>query len=105
MESQIVDVDHPLHTLRHLNVNARVVNKDARVNKIWLTLSLAASQTRQQAIRLDQRHACLRQTNSISNPERKLSAGKIRIIEDRIESRRAFVGRIAITLCPKERTL
>src|SRR5215213_11552703 len=105
MEPQIVEVDYSLHTLRDFNVNSRVVNKNPGVHKIRLPLNLTASQTRQQAIRLDQPHACLRQPNSISNPKRELSANKVRIVEDSIEARGTFVSWITIALRPKERTL
>src|ERR1051325_9471347 len=104
MKTQIVDVNHSLHSLRHFNIHSRIVNKDPRIHKIRLALNLAASQTRQQTIRLDQPDACLRQTNSVSHPERKLSADEIRIVEDGVESRCALVSRIAVTLCPENRT-
>ena len=104
VKPQIVHIHNRLDTLRHFDIHARVVNKNSGINKIRLALNLAASQTRQQTVRLDQSHARLRQANSISNPKRKLPADKIRIVEDRIETRSAFVGRIAVALCPQERS-
>src|SRR5262245_21130998 len=104
MKPQIVDVDHSLYALRDFNIDAAVVNKKSRIHKIRLALSFTASQTRQQTVRLDQPDARLRQTNSISNPVRKLPTGKIRIVKDRVKARGAFVSWIAIALRPKKRT-
>src|ERR1044072_8652995 len=103
MKAQGVDVNHSLHSLRQFNIHSRVVNKDPRIHKIRLPLNLTAPQTRQQAIRLDQPDARLRQANSVSYPERKLPAHKIRSVEDRIEAGGASVNRIAVTLRPEER--
>src|SRR5678816_2366186 len=85
------------------SIHAAVVDVDSGIHEIRLALRLAASQRRQQTIRLDQPHTRLRQTNSISDPVRKLPTSKIRIVENRIEARSAFVSRIAIALCPEKR--
>src|SRR5215467_10343538 len=105
MKSQVVNIHHRLHTLRHVDIDATVVNKNSGVDKIRLPLRLAAAQTRQQTVRLDQAHACLRQTNSIPHPVRKLPASKIRIVKDRVEACCAIVSRVAIALCPQKRAL
>src|SRR6185503_12549751 len=103
MKPKIVDIDHCLRALRDFNIESCVVNKNPRIHKISLPLDLAASQTRQQTVRLDQPHARLRQANPIANPECKLPTNKIRIVEDRIEARRMLVCWIRITLRPEER--
>src|SRR5262249_26012739 len=75
------------------------------IDEIRLSLSLAAAQTRQQTIRLDQTNTGLRQANPIAHPKRKLSAGKIRIVKDRIEASGAIIRRILVPLRPQKRTL
>src|SRR6185369_10191548 len=67
--------------------------------------NLAASQARQKTVRLHQADACLRQTNPVANPKRKLSTCKIRIVEDRIEARGPVVRRVRVALRPQERAL
>src|SRR6185369_6183294 len=78
VKPQEVDVEDGFDSLRQFHINAAVVNKDSGIYEICLSLRLAASQTRQQTVCLDQADTGLRQTNSISNPERKLPAHKIR---------------------------
>src|SRR3569832_1587526 len=105
MEAQVVDIDHGLDPLRDLDIDAAVVNKDAGIHKVGLALDLAAAQTRQQTVWLDQADTGLRESNSIPHPERKLTTGEIRIVEDGVEAGRSLVCRIAITLRPEERAL
>src|ERR1044072_1959802 len=104
MEAQVVDVDHRLDSLRHLDINAAVVNKDAGIHEVCLSLDFAAAQTRQQTVRLDQADARLRETNSIAHPKRKLTTGEIRIVEDGVEARGSIVCRITVALRPEERS-
>src|SRR5437764_5038115 len=85
VKKQVVYVDNCLDALRQLDVDARVVNVDPWIDEIRLPLNLAAAQTRQQTVWLDQAHAGLGQTDPVAHPKRKLTAGKIRIVEDRIE--------------------
>src|SRR5690349_13783145 len=82
MKAQVVYVHDCFHTLRQLNIDAGVVNEEAGIDEVCLSLNLAAAQSRQETIRLDQAHAGLRQTNSVAHPERKLPAGEVRIVED-----------------------
>src|SRR5215211_5582111 len=105
MKAQVVDIDHGFDSLCDFKVNAAVVNKDPGIHKVCLSLNLAASQTRQKTVRLDQARAGLRETNSIAHPERKLTTNEIRLIEDRIEPRSPVVCWIAVTLRPEERSL
>ena len=104
MKPQIVGVEDRLDSLRHFDINSGVVNKDARIDKICLSLSLAAAQTRQETIRLDQTHTRLRQTNAVAVPERKLPADEIWIVEDRIKAGRLIVSGIRVTLRPEKRS-
>src|SRR5215813_1019620 len=102
MKAQVVNVEYGFQPLRDFSINAGVVDKDAGVHEIRLPLSLAATQARQQTVGLHQSHSRLRQANSISIPERKLAANQIWVIQNRVEPRCLSVGRIGITLCPKE---
>ena len=101
MKPQIVDIENCLDPLRHFNIKTGVVNKDPWIHKIRLPLNLATSQTRQQAIRLDQADASLRQSNSVAYPKRKLPANKIRIVKDRVETR-PFMSVGLLSPCAKK---
>src|ERR1700754_2376925 len=105
MKAQIVHIHNCLDPLRQFNINAAVVKKKPRIDKIRLPLNLAAAQTRQQTVRLDQPDASLRQTNSIAHPKRKLTTSEIRIVEDRIKPISSVIRRIRISLCPQKRAL
>src|SRR6185503_12075758 len=67
-------------------------------------LDLAAAKRRQQAVRLNQSHTCLRQTNSVSVPKRKLTADEVRIVKNRIEPVCSIVRRILVALRPEDRS-
>src|SRR5437868_1151837 len=69
METQIVNVEDRFHALSNIGVNARVVNKDARIHKVSLALKLTAAQTRQDAIGLDQANARLGQPDAVAIPK------------------------------------
>src|SRR6185369_3151720 len=89
MKAQVVDIDYGLDPLRQLDINAAVVNQDPGIHEVCLSLSLAAPQTRQKTVRLDQTDTSLRETNAIAHPEGKLTTHEIRNVEDRVEARRA----------------
>src|SRR6185295_16161253 len=105
MKAQVVDIDHGFDPLRQLDINAAVVNQDAGIHEVCLSLDLAAPQTRQKTVRLDQSNTSLREANAVAYPERKLPTGEIRIVEDRVEACRSIVGRIAVALRPEKRAL
>src|SRR5437764_465459 len=69
MKTQVVNIEDCFHALSDIGVNARVVNKDAGIDKVRLALNLAAAQTRQNAIGLDQANAGLGQPDAIAIPE------------------------------------
>src|SRR6185369_16936127 len=79
MKTQVVDIDYGLDPLRQIDINASVVNQDPGIHEVCLSLDLAAPQTRQKTVRLDQTDAGLRETNSVTHPERKLPTHEIRI--------------------------
>src|SRR6185436_2681136 len=91
-------------TLRHFYIDSRVIDEDSGVNKVRLTLDLAAAQARQKTVGLDQTDARLRKTYAITIPKRKLSADEIRIIENRVEAVSLTIGRVLITLRPEKRS-
>src|SRR5689334_9876346 len=105
MKAQIVYVHDCFHALRQLNVDAGVVNEEAGIDEVCLSLNLAAAQCRQETVRLDQVHAGLRQTNSVAHPERKLPTGEVWIVEDRIETSGSSIRRIPVSLSPQKRAL
>ena len=104
MKAQVIHVEDSLQPLRHFHVHARVVNKDSGIDEVRLTFNLAAAQAGQNAVRLNQANTCLRQTNPVAIPKRKLSADKIRIVEDRVEARRLTIRRILVALRPEKRS-
>ena len=69
MKSQIVGIKDRFNALRNFDIQARIVDKDPRIDEICLPLNLAASETRQKTVRLDQSDACLCQSDPISIPE------------------------------------
>ena len=52
MKPQIVHIENCFEALSNFSIDAYVVNKNSGINKIRLALSLAASQTRQEAVPL-----------------------------------------------------
>ena len=103
MKAQIVHVDDCFHALRQLDVDAGVVNEDAGIDEVRLSLNLAAAQRRQKTVRLDQAHTRLRQTNSVAHPKRKLPASEVRIVEDGVEASGSSIRRIPVSLSPQKR--
>ena len=87
MKPQIVDIENCFDSLSQLDVDAGVINVDAGIDKICLALNFAATQTWQHAVWLHEADACLRQTNTVAVPIRKLAANKIRIIKNGVKSR------------------
>ena len=69
MKAQIVDVEDGLDALRDININSGVVNKDSGIDEVRLSLSLAAAQTRQDAVGLNEADASLRQSDALPIPE------------------------------------
>src|SRR2546423_14145336 len=104
MKAQVVHIEDCFDSLRHFHIDAAVINKNAGIDEVRLALDLAATQRRQDAVWLNQANPCLRQANSISIPKRKLSADKIRIVKDRVETISFTVSWILITLRPEKRS-
>jgi hypothetical protein len=104
MEPQVIQVQDGFDSLRDLNVNARVVNKNPGINEVRLPFDLTAAQTGQNAIRLDQPDASLRQPNAVTVPKRKLSTDEIWIVKDSVKPVRLAVRGILVALGPKERS-
>src|SRR4030095_10029330 len=98
MEPKIVGVKDCLHPLRYFNIDAGVIDEDSGIEEVRLPLNLAAPQTREQTVRLDQTNPRLRETNAITDPERKLATDKIWIVEDRVEPCGSVVSRITVSL-------
>jgi hypothetical protein len=69
MKPQIVNIENCLQALGDFNVDAHVEDEYSRVNEIRLTLSLAASQTWQDAVWMDQPNTSLGQSYSVAVPE------------------------------------
>src|SRR5437867_4532282 len=102
MKTQIVHVEYGFHSLGDLGIDAAVVDKNSRIDKVGLAFSFAAAQGGQDAVRLNQANTGLGQTYPVAVPKRELSADKIWIVEDRIEAVRLTVGGILIALREKE---
>src|SRR5437762_13647147 len=103
MKPQIIHVEYSLNALRQFHINTRVVDKNARIDEIRLALNLAAAQTGQQTVWLDQPDSGLRQPYAVAIPKRELSARKIRIVKDCIKARSLVVCGIFVSLRPQER--
>ena len=69
MKTQVVHIEYSLQPLGNFHVDARVVDKDPGIHEISLSLGLAAPETRQETVWLDQAHAGLRQANPVSIPK------------------------------------
>src|SRR5258705_13713305 len=105
MKPKVVDVEYRLQALRNFNIHASVIDEYSRVDEVCLSLDLAASQTWQQAIRLNQTHTGLGQANAIPNPEGKLPTNEVWIIEDSVEPSGLVVRGTAVSLGPEKRSL
>src|ERR1044072_1423124 len=104
MKPQVVHIEYRLQSLRDFYIHTRVIDEDSGVYKIRLAFNLAAAQTRQNAVRLDQADARLRQANAVAIPKRELPADKIRIVKDRVKAICLIVGRVLVALCPEKRS-
>src|SRR5437762_1047293 len=104
MKSEIINIEHSLQSLGDFGVDAAVIDKNSRVNKIRLPFDLAAAQTRQNAVWLHQSHTDLGQPDPVPVPERKLAAGKIRIVENRVKPVGPRINRILIALGKEKRS-
>src|SRR6185295_5981189 len=93
MKFQVIHIEDRFDSLRDLSIDSTVVDKDSGINKIRLAFDLAAAQARQNAVWMHQPDTGLRQTDAVTVPKRKLTAGKIRIVEDRVESVGPIVSR------------
>src|SRR5262245_34435354 len=96
VKTQIVVVDEPSQFRRDVEVDARVVERQARVDEIGLPLNFARAQAGDQTVRLDQRDGGLRQPDALRVPETEWSAGEIRSFQNRIEAAPRAVRRFRI---------
>src|SRR5262245_5438277 len=69
----------------HVEIRADIRQIQARVHKVRLPLNLAAAQVRHEAESLHQIHA--EQFDLLPIPIAELPAGKVRIVNDRVEPR------------------
>src|SRR6185436_18131213 len=104
MKAQVVHIKYRFQTLGDLGVDAGVVNKDSGIDEVCLAFDLAAAQARQNAVRLHQAHAGLRQANAVAVPERELPADKIRIVENCVKTIRVTIVGVLITLREENRS-
>src|SRR5258708_33671309 len=101
MKTQVVHIENCLQTLRYFHIDATVVNEDSGIDEVGLAFDLAAAKRRQDAVRLHQADTGLGQTDAVPIPKRKLTANKIRIVENRVKARRLTVSWILVPLCPE----
>src|SRR5262245_21349801 len=97
MESNVVVIDEGAQLRRDVNINARVVKGQTRIDEIGLPLNLAAAQVGNNVIPPDQLHGGLGQPDLLLIPEAELAPGEVRTADDRVEAARRVVIHIRIT--------
>src|SRR5258708_35590005 len=102
MEAQIIDGEDRFQPLRNFDIDAHVVDKNSRIDKVGLAFDLAAAQRRQNAVGLHQADSSLGQADAVAIPKRKLTAHEIWIVKDSVKSSRLAVSRILVALRPKK---
>ena len=100
VKPQEVDVvDHP-QSGRQLEVHSAVDQEQAGVDEIALPLGLARTEIRNQALAVDQVNA--EQLDCLALPVTEIAAGKVRVVQDRIETGGMLVIGVVVAGRPEE---
>jgi len=102
MKAQVIGVKDRFQPLRDFHINACVVDKNSRIDKVRLAFNLTAAQRGQKTVlAAPDRH---RSASGVCHavPKRKLPTHEIRIVEDGVKSARPSVCRILIALGQKK---